>query len=58
MWGKTIEDFYDFFSSESVLSFALTRMEAFKPENIGDYDYNPSDYLCKLNSIVYIYLIL
>ena len=54
---KTIEDFYDFFSSESVLNLALTRMEAFKPESIGDYDYSPSDYLCKLNSIVYIYLI-
>jgi len=54
---KTIEDFYDLFSSESVLNLALVRMEAFKPENIGDYDYSPSDYLCKLNSIVNIYLI-
>ena len=54
---KTIEDFYDFFSSESVLNLALTRMEAFKPEYIGDYDYSPSDFLCKLISIVYIYLI-
>ena len=54
---KTIQDFSDLFSSESVLNLELTRMEAFKPENIEDYDYSPSDYLCKLNSMVYIYLI-